>query len=134
MGKQQGGGHPDQRCQSAGWTSSLEQGQLYILGLGNMEHCLSPCNKPGCDVNTVAGDNTGPALKDIAAVAAGQVGWRAGSGQAAELFRADRDIVIFFQGLQAGIIGLAAAVITGTQAKQTAADQTFFRFMVQSFP
>ena len=126
-------GNSKHRRQAAGRAFCLEHGQSDVLSPGNFEYGLGSGNILSAHVDAVPVNDQCASLKNIHAVTTGQVGSSTGSGQAAELFRADREIMEILQSLQASRIRFAATVIAGTEADKATTDQTVTGFAVHGF-
>ncbi len=84
---------------------------------------MGAAEKIGGAVHAAAVDDARGPVEHRKAVASDQIRGNAGGGQAAQLFRADRDPVILIDLLQAGEIAFTAAVVTGAQADEAGTDQ-----------
>lgn len=100
----------DQECrgdsypggQAAGRAAGFEVCPPNVLCLGQGKALPGALEKIPGYILAAFGDHPGPARQDIIAIAAGQVRCRPRCGQAAKLFRADREPVSARQGFQAG--------------------------------
>ena len=137
MFHQQGRGHAGPARDPAGRTARFEQGQLDVPGPGNGQGLPGPVNESGADILAISVDHRSSAGQDVLAVAADNIGRGSRRGQTAELLRTDGQPVHGFKQGQTGRVRFTSAVIPGTEAGKTGADQTgFFQesFSVTTIP
>ena len=116
--------------QAAGWTAALEVCPPDVLRLRHGKTLPGTKEKILRDIQATRSDHPGPASEDISSVAANQVRCRARGGQAAQLFRADREPVRAGQCLQAGGGWPEFPVITGTEPGQAGTNENNFMLCV----
>lgn len=111
--------------QAAGGTSGLEQGGGDFPGLGNGKTLTGPLDELVGNIASLPVNDRRPSSQDIVAVASDQIGRRPRSGQAAQLFRTDRNPAVSGQSFHAGWGRVCPAVVTGAETGQAGADKQY---------
>lgn len=120
----QGSAHSGNRRAAAGRAVRFEQGHLQPLHAGNGKYHAGSTDKGCAEIATMNVQYPGMAIQHGVAIPADKRGWRSGRGETAELFRAYGDIPVLIEQRAARFVLFAFSVVTGTQTKQTGADQT----------
>ena len=101
----------------------LEQGTFHLLQLSQFEGHVRTADKGLGTINPLLIDHLCSACKNSVAIATDEVCGRSWRGEAAELFRADRNPESVFQEVQTLTTGFTLSVIAGAETKQTGTDQ-----------
>jgi hypothetical protein len=110
---------------TTGRTARFKENLPDWLALSDCKYLVRSSDKGFTDIGSVSGKNLCFSCEDIFTFTADNIGGYSGSWQSAKLFRTDRNPSRFPESSQAKFVGLTGAVVPGTQADKTSADEIY---------